>query len=79
MSYEISITNSFDNNDDIKKSEEFLTELINQKLAFLILYYELQKWNFHICLNKKFYYNSNVLYRFQHKKERKIEKYYVEK
>jgi len=43
LNYEINIINVFDNSNDIKTSEEYLIELINQKLASLILYYELQK------------------------------------
>ena len=43
LNYEINIINVFDNSNDIKMSEEYLIELINQKLASLILYYELQK------------------------------------
>ena len=51
LNYEIDVINIFNNgNDDLKMSEEYLIELINRKLASLIIYYELQKWNLHICL-----------------------------
>lgn len=43
LNYEINVTNIFDSSSDIRISEEYLMELINQKLAALILYYELQK------------------------------------
>ena len=44
LNYEIDVINIFNNgNDDLKMSEEYLIELINRKLASLIIYYELQK------------------------------------
>ena len=43
LNYEINVINAFDNSNGIKINEEYLIELINQKLASLILYYELQK------------------------------------
>lgn len=43
LNYEINVINVFDNSNGIKINEEYLIELINQKLASLILYYELQK------------------------------------
>lgn len=43
LNYEINVINVFESSNDIKTSEEYLIELINKKLATLILYYELQK------------------------------------
>ena len=43
LNCEINVINVFESSNDIKTSEEYLIELINQKLATLILYYELQK------------------------------------